>query len=117
MFSVDDEGLKVIVPNGLLTPDLRKQLRQHKSEILAFLARQSEGEALERRFGHKAARLYPFLGKTVQTPEGGGRLCQVFAVQVGVVLEDSPERVTFFMPDEVRPCPGSEGSLTERPVG
>ena len=76
-----------------------------------------EGDALERRFGHKAARLYPLLGRQVQTPKGEGRLCQVFTVQVGVVLEDSPEQVTHFEPDEVRPCPDREGSLTGRPVG
>ena len=76
-----------------------------------------EGDALERRFGHKAARLYPCLGRMVQTPKGEGRLIQVFTVQVGVVLEASPERVTFFEPDEIRPCPGREGSLTGRPVG
>ena len=36
-----------------------------------------EGDALERRFGHKAAYLYPHLGKMVQTPKGIGQLWQV----------------------------------------
>jgi hypothetical protein len=78
--------------------------------------RSGEG-SLERRFGPRAAELYPHLGKTVQTPEGGGRLWQVFTVRVGVVLEASPERVTFFGPDEIRPCDDPDGARTGRPVG
>jgi hypothetical protein len=76
-----------------------------------------EGDALERRFGNKAARLYPYLGGMVQTPKGEGRLIQVFTVRVGVVLEASPERVTDFELDEIRPCTDPDGSLTGRPVG
>jgi hypothetical protein len=76
-----------------------------------------EGAALERRFGHKAARLYPYLGGMVQTPKGEGRLIQVFTVRVGVVLEASPERVTAFEPGEIRPCADPDGALTGRPVG
>ena len=76
-----------------------------------------EGESLERRFGHKAARLYVHFGKMVQTPKEEGRLWQVFTVRVGVVLEASPERVTDFEPDEIRPCDDPDGSLTGRPVG
>jgi hypothetical protein len=44
-------------------------------------------------------------------------LLQVFTVRVGVVLEASPERVTDFEPDEIRPCDDPDGSLTGRPVG
>lgn len=76
-----------------------------------------EGDALERRFCNKAARLYSLLGKMVQTPWGIGQLRQVFTVQVGVVLEASPERVRFFEPDEVRPYNDPDGSRTGRPVG
>ncbi|MFQ5904124.1 MAG: hypothetical protein ACE5JO_10580 [Candidatus Binatia bacterium] len=97
------ERLRVDAPKGVIPPDLRERLREHKAEIIALLSCEAEGDALERRFGHRAARLYPSLGKKVQTPKGEGRLWQVFTARVGVVLDDSPDRVTFLEPDEVLP--------------
>ena len=55
------------------------------------------------RFGKPCARLYPFLGREVQTPEGPGRLLQVFTERVTVVLDAEPSRASFFLPSEVRP--------------
>jgi len=66
--------------------------------------------------GHRLARQLGLHFQKVQTPKGEGRLWQVFTVRVGVVLDDSPERVTDFEPDEVRPSPGGQ-SLPHRPMG
>ena len=117
VLSSQGDRLNVDAPQGVMTPDLLDMLRKRKAEIIALLCSQAKGDALERRFGHKAARLYPYLGRMVQTPKGGGRLCQVFTVRVGVVREASPEQVTNFEPNEIRPCNNPEGSRTGRPVG
>ncbi len=57
----------------------------------------------ERRFGHRAARLYPLLNQIVGTSQGPGRLWQVFTGQAGVVLDSHRESVRFVMPEEVTP--------------
>lgn len=40
-------------------------------------------------------------GIPVGTPRGSGRLWQVFSDQVGVVVDSEPDRVSFFVPDEL----------------
>jgi len=59
----------------------------------------------ERKFGTPEAKLYPLLNKNVLTPGGVGILRQVFSGLTAVVLEDHPERIRFFDPVEVVPCP------------
>jgi hypothetical protein len=61
----------------------------------------------EARFGSPHARLYPFLGQTVSTPAGRGKLLQVFTERAAVVLDHDPGRVVFLLPSEVEP-PGVE---------
>ena len=112
----DGDRLRVRDPRGVITPGILTKLKEQKPKVMAFLSAEIEEANLERRFGHKAARLYPSLGRKVQTPKGEGRLWQVFTVRVGVVLDDSPERVTDFEPDEVRPSPGGQ-SPPHRPMG
>lgn len=71
-----------------------------------------------RRFGQSCARLYPFLGRTICTPEGSGRLLQVFPDRATVLLETQQDRASFFLPAELWP-PGSSpapGRLTEQGV-
>jgi hypothetical protein len=63
------------------------------SEIDAWLI--EEMWRSQQRFGHKAARLYPLLGRKVRSPEGRGKLWQVLARQAGVVLDRDPETVVF----------------------
>ncbi len=59
----------------------------------------------ERRFGQPHARLFPFLGRRVQTPAGQGRLIQIFtervAVDCGDVGPDGTGKVRFFQPSEI----------------
>lgn len=57
----------------------------------------------ERRFGHQAARLYPFLNKRVLTRQGGGVLWQVGEDRLGVALDADPGKVAFMPPADVRP--------------
>lgn len=57
----------------------------------------------ERRFGHAAARLYPFIGRQVQTPLGSGVLWQAFTERAGVILDAEPGKVTFMPTNQVLP--------------
>jgi hypothetical protein len=63
----------------------------------------------QQRFGHKAARLYPLLGRKVRTEEGRGRLWQVLTGRAGVVLDNDPKKVTFVSVEDVKPLKRSVG--------
>jgi|GEM_PF-2176362 len=105
---------------GLGRPDPTKVqpwldvLRADKAAALAELrAEAAEGwppESLrcEARFGHRAARLYPFLGRRVGTPQGPGRLEQVLEARCRVVLDALPDRAVEILADLVRPLPVEE---------
>ncbi len=56
----------------------------------------------QQRFGHKAARLYPLVGRKVRTTEGPGKLWQVLARRAGVVLDNDPKSVTFVSVEDVK---------------
>lgn len=106
--TLDRENL-VLRPKSLLPPDLVKQLRAHKAELLDLVELQSwpeESRQAVRRFGLPCARLYPFLGRTVLTPAGPGRLVQVFAERATVLLDAHPHRADVFLPSELQP-PGA----------
>ena len=96
-------------PRSRVSRELLSELRAHKEEVLVTLKEASETawppESLEseRRFGCPEARLYPFLERRVLTPVGPGRLVQVFAERVAVVLEKDRSRLSFFLPAEVVP--------------
>jgi hypothetical protein len=57
----------------------------------------------EGRFGQPHAKLFPFIGRKVRTPEGPGTLLQVFADRVSVVLDSERSRCSFFPPGRVEP--------------
>lgn len=107
--------------DGLLPPELLAELRARKPEILCLL--QSEGqhqaagdgwppESLdaERRFGRWHARLYPFIGRTVSTPRGDGRLVQVFPERASVILPGEVQ-VGVFLPEDLKPPGGQQPSV------
>lgn len=103
----------VLRPKSRLTPELVESLRAHKAELLDLVELQSWPEASReavRLYRAPYARLYPFLGRTIQTPRGPGRLLQVFPERATVVLDDYPERASFFLPSELRP-PGVTACL------
>ncbi len=64
----------------------------------------------ERTYGHRAARLYFFMGKKVLTPQGEGLLWNVADSQVGVVLDASPEKVSFLPLDAIQPPADQNGA-------
>ena len=104
----------VLRPKSRLTPELVEQLRAHRVELLEIVELRGWPDASRdavRSFGHPCARLYPFLGRTIQTPQGPGRLLQVFPERATVVLDREPKRARFFLPSELRP-PGVAGDLT-----
>jgi hypothetical protein len=45
--------------------------------------------------------------RPVMTPQGSGKLWQVFANRVGVILSAAPGRVTYFDPGDIQLAPGS----------
>jgi hypothetical protein len=57
----------------------------------------------ERRFAQPHAKLFPFLGRKVRTPDGPGTLLQVFADRVTVVLDSELHRCSFFAPGAIEP--------------
>lgn len=57
----------------------------------------------QQRFGHKAARLYPLVGRRVRTEAGPGKLWQVLAGRAGVVLDNDPKKVTFVSVEDIKP--------------
>ncbi len=65
----------------------------------------SECLASELKFGTYEARLYPLLQRMVRTPQGPGKLVQVFAGRAAVILTSQPEAVCFLDPCSVRPAP------------
>ena len=67
-----------------------------------------ESLACEARFGHRAARLYPFLGRRVATPRGPGQLCQVLEARCRVLLEGRAGAEVEVPAAEVRPAQGAE---------
>ncbi len=69
-------------------------------------ARRCPAEALdaERRFGHPHAKLFPYIGRKVRTPEGPGTLLQVFAERVTVLLDSELKKCAFFMPEQIEPA-------------
>lgn len=89
-------------------------LRADKPAALGVLHAESEEgwppESLrcETRFGHRAARLYPFLGQRVQTLQGTAHLEQVTEARCRVVLDDQPDRAVDVPANLVRPVPAPE---------
>ena len=76
--------------------------------IVASKSKRQQGwpeESLDalRRFAQPHAKLFPFIGRKVRTPQGTGTLIQVFASKVAVVLESELERCSFFQSDDVEP--------------
>ena len=91
-------------PASALSPDLLADLQSLKTELIELL-RDWPKVSLDylERFRVPEARLYPFLGREVTTPEGGGRLLQVIAPHAVVALARDPGRAVFFFWEEVHP--------------
>lgn len=107
----DESGIAVEAPSAL-PEELMAELRRVKPALEALIAGWPEAALYSAlRFGHAAAALYPYLGRTVEAPGGRGRLVQVLSGSQrtwAAVLPDGSDRVVFYAWDDVRP--GAEGA-------
>ncbi len=93
-------------PKSAIPLTLVPELRAHKEEILELLLLAPwppESVAAEQRLGQPYARLLPFVGRCVSTDLGRGKLIQLQPDRAAVVLERSPGRLTWLLPEELRP--------------
>ena len=91
-------------PKSKLDERLLEEVRTHKPELLSLLNGEWSQESLDyaKRFQHPAARLYPLLGKVVQTSRGRGQLLQVLGRAAAVALEGKDD-VTYLPWQKVFP--------------
>ena len=91
---------------------LLAELRKHREGVTELLRQRThesgenwppESQEAVRKFGQSHARLFPFIGHKVRTPEGPGTLIQVFAGQVTVLLDCELDKCAWFHPKEVTP--------------
>jgi hypothetical protein len=111
--AVDGPDLMVKGPPSAMTPDLEWAIRDHKAELVELVDPDGwppESLEAERRFGCWHARLYPFIGRTVSTLRGAGRLVQVFPERANVVLPGETQ-VGVFLPNKLCPPGGPRPSI------
>jgi hypothetical protein len=103
---LDGDRIRYSVPKGSReAQELLAELRKHREEITELLRRRAKPSIdAERRFGQPHAKLFPFLGRKVRTPDGPGTLLQVFADRVTVLLDSELSRCAVFTPQEIAPC-------------
>lgn len=102
--SVKGDSLRLRGEGPPLPPELVEEIRRAKPELLVRLRSAGslgkewppESDDYVRRFGCSEARLYPFIGKRVATPDGPGVLLQVLRNACAVRLDREPARVTCF---------------------
>jgi hypothetical protein len=86
-----------------------REARQATKSVEEFSTRCTEAgwppESLdaERRFGLPHAKLFPYLGRKVRTPDGPGTLLQAFADQVTVVLDSELSRCSSYASGDIEP--------------
>lgn len=108
VMKADGDRLR-LQPKSAIPSALLPHLRAQKTEILKRLLLQAwppSSLRAEQRFRHPYARLLPFLMGTVLTDLGPGRLLQVFPDRAAVLLDGSPGKATWLLPEEIRP-PGT----------
>jgi hypothetical protein len=92
-----------IRPVSRVPESLLEEIRRHKPELVETLTLRGWPEASRRavqEFRVPEARLFPFVGKLVWTPDGQGRLVAVAGARAEVAFVDG---VAVFLPSEVRP--------------
>jgi len=93
---------------------LLQELKAGRAEAIAQLRREAaegwppESFEAEARFGHRAARLYPLLGRRVLTPYGPGVLHQVIEARCRIAVGGDPERTIEVPADLVGPLKGDK---------
>ncbi len=84
-------------PKRIVPAHFSKDRRQPREEW------PSESLDAEHRFGQPHAKLFPFIGRKVRTPQGPGMLIQVFAERVTVLLDSHLDKCAVFSPGEIEP--------------
>ena len=87
------------VTDSTVTPDIMPDSRETQSDN----PWPPESLQYEARFSQPHAKLFPFLGRKVRTPNGPGTLVQVFADRVTVLLDAELSRCSFFPPIQIEP--------------
>jgi hypothetical protein len=109
---LDGDRIRYAIPTGNSDArDMLRELRQHREAVKELLRQRVEEYRpwpaasldVERRFGQPHAKLFPFLGRKVRTPEGVGTLIQVFADRCTVVLDSQMCRRARFPPIDITP--------------
>lgn len=108
-----DHECVLVRPCSRLPPELIETLRAHRDELRDLIELRSWPDASRDsvcRFGVPHARLYPFIGRTVVTPDGPGTLLQVFAERAVVLFDGGGDRqVGHFLPSELAPSDREAG--------
>ncbi len=111
--ALDGDRIRYSVPSG--SPEAQRllaELRKHREEVAELLRQRASEQQnwppasldAERRLGQPHARLFPFIGRKVRTPEGPGTLLQVFADRCTVVLDSELSKCARFAPGEIEPA-------------
>ncbi len=127
---VEGERLKLEAPaDRVPRPETIAGLRENKAAVVEFLRGRSQPQGIqfssfpdpierktekleswppeslraERRFAQPHAKLFPFLGRKVRTPDGPGTLIQVLADRVTVALDSELSQCSFFTPAQIEP--------------
>lgn len=104
VLSLEDGGHIVYEIPPKVKP-LLGELRARKAEVIAILRARESADCV-RRFGQGHAKLFPFIGRKVRTPDGPGTLLQVFADRATVILDSELSQCRVFSPSEVEPVSG-----------
>jgi hypothetical protein len=113
--ALNGDRIRYSVPSGdTEAVALLAELRKHRDALRKLLRRRGSEDRTcppgsfeaTRRFGQPHAKLLPFLGHKVRTPEGPGTLLQVFADRVTVLLDRDLKKCSFFSPSEIEPVSG-----------
>ena len=92
-------------PGSSIPRTLIDELRAHKPELVELVSLRGWPDASResvRRHNRPEARLYPFVGQAVATPQGPGRLLQVSRERAAVAL-GRLGLLVYLLPSEVRP--------------
>ena len=101
--TVVGDVIRIEAPRGTVGPELLATVRQHKPELIELLTWPAECLAAERKHGHPLARLYPLVGRTVQTPLGPARLVAALPERAVVIPNRRSFSFAVFLPGEIAP--------------
>ena len=97
-----------VKPKASITFVQRQAIAESKPQLITLLSKEEvdwpvECIKSEQKYGHCAARLYPLIGKVVETPRGVGLLWQVFANRAGVLMDGNRKWLLFITPEDIKP--------------